>query len=529
MKAFLILTAFYALSSAKMCLKLLKNVDEYHPVKEIPGRIWMWNRRAGILDKLESYEQNETAVCTVDEVTELRDKTLVAAAATMPPYIIMNNTESTVSGYLGEVWTILEETMKFKTVYRKVNRSRKLQLQLRNDDTHAILMPNIMYAYPSSLYSYSAPVETNSYMLFVKSDGTSVSKWWYARIFSRGLWLTSILFVIFLTIAIYAAYVMKKSMLDNYTECDNELSQPSFNLLYVLGGISGQGFQKLPLSWSLRLFGLSYLIMGMLLSCGFSSTLTSFLAFRSTSVPITSLEDIVQKKTHSLCLRKDGGAYIHFTVDGGIKGDVLPKWEDIVNRNCPDMKNISAISSTMCQSGFVYMESPYIFISLYKKIQPHCRIYQIPGKHWSLQLAFLHSRSSIYRSAINKLLLKFRSAGILKYLEKKWMASEIENTADQWNDFQPVEYAHVHIMSMGLFTMALVSTFICVLENIWYRFHKRLKKRDAKSVIPRNNKQKIFIRSKPYKQIVARSQRTAKLLWLSARIKRRLSQIERAT
>lgn len=59
---------------------------------------------------------------------------------------------------------------------------------------------------------------------------------------------------------------------------------------------------------------LSLLMMGMLLSYGFSSTLTSCLASKGNSVALTDLKDALTKRTHSLCMRNDSGAYRYFTV-----------------------------------------------------------------------------------------------------------------------------------------------------------------------------------------------------------------------
>jgi len=59
---------------------------------------------------------------------------------------------------------------------------------------------------------------------------------------------------------------------------------------------------------------LSLLLMGMLLSFGFSSTLTSCLASKGNSVALDDLEDVAVKRTHSLCVRNNSGAYRHFTV-----------------------------------------------------------------------------------------------------------------------------------------------------------------------------------------------------------------------
>lgn len=65
-------------------------------------------------------------------------------------------------------------------------------------------------------------------------------------------------------------------------------------------------------------------------------------------------------------------------------------------------------------------------------------------------------------------LIRLHSAGILKYLEKKWMPKGIQSSNDQ-SAFQPVEYAHIHLLFLGLIYMMIFSAFICVLENIWYK------------------------------------------------------------
>lgn len=55
----------------------------------------------------------------------------------------------------------------------------------------------------------------------------------------------------------------------------------------------------------------------MLLTCGFSSTLISCLARKESVIPLANLEDVATKRTHSLCVRNESNAYLHFTV--GIK------------------------------------------------------------------------------------------------------------------------------------------------------------------------------------------------------------------
>lgn len=71
------------------------------------------------------------------------------------------------------------------------------------------------------------------------------------------------------------------------------------------------------------------------------------------------------------------------------------------------------------------------------------------------------------------------TAGILQRLEKKWMSIDAYDQASYLgqNTFQPVEYEHINLAFCVFFMMAIVSVFICVLENMWYKLrleHERI-------------------------------------------------------
>ncbi|XP_015172141.1 PREDICTED: glutamate receptor U1-like [Polistes dominula] len=424
---FIYFTSLFLMIQAETCLRLLNNQEESRILKKSPGRIWRWDRIANNFVPLETLKSNNGLLCSVDFVKDLTMKSITVVSDYMNPYIIINSNQSRVTGFIGDVWTTLEETLKF------------------------------------------------TYALFVQSEGTSVSTWWYVRIFSYDLWRIIGLFIIFIVFIIMGIYALRKTVYRFYVECDNEFSSLSFVFLYVLGGISGQGCQKIPSCWSLRLIILSFLIMGMLLFCGFSSTLTSYLTIGITSVPITSLEDIANKRTHILCVRNDSGAYIHFTVDGIRNEELLPEWKNLVNKNCPDTMDIHTISSKLCNPGFVYLEGPDIFLSIYQPVINQCRYVRLPQEYWSLKLAFQHARSSEYRKVIDLYLIRLRSVGILDYLEKKWLKREWDNTLGQseWTDFRAVEYGHIRVVFLILSIATVFSALICVGENIFYKWQIR--------------------------------------------------------
>lgn len=70
--------------------------------------------------------------------------------------------------------------------------------------------------------------------------------------------------------------------------------------------------------------------------------------------------------------------------------------------------------------------------------------------------------------------MRLRSAGILKYLEGKWMSKGIQSSREvDESTFQPVEYAHVHLLLLGLVHASALSCLVCVLENVWYKLRER--------------------------------------------------------
>ncbi|KAM0734686.1 Glutamate receptor ionotropic, kainate glr-3 [Formica fusca] len=468
----------------EICLRFLRDNQESKIISSKPGHVWLWNAMTEKFEQLEALKWNNTAFCSVNAINDIRGKTLFVATEFRNPYIIMNVDENEVTGLIGDTWMALEEALKFKTIYRS---TRPSLATLMNGDTHALLVATAMYSYPTSYYTYSVPLTTNSYALFVQSEGAIVTRWWYINIFSHGLWLASLISVICIAFSIVGIYRIKKLIYVNYKECNDELSSLSFSFLYVLGGMTGQGFEKIPRSWSLRLIILSFLAMGMLLSCGFCTALTSCLASKGNSVPLTNLKDVVMKRTHTLCVRKDSSAYRYFTVDRLAKGDLLDHWKGLVNNDCPDMEDSANFASKLCRPGFVYLETPAIFQPIYHKVEHNCQMIQLPETYWSVRLAFLHARVAQHRRLFDTYLMRMRSAGILRYLEKKWIPEETYSQSNypQSSNFQPVEYAHIHLTINFFSIIIVISVFICILENVWYRL--RWKKKNFNSILEIND------------------------------------------
>ncbi|RLU27080.1 hypothetical protein DMN91_000879 [Ooceraea biroi] len=395
------------------------------------------------------------------------------------PYVIVNASTNEVTGFMGDVWKTLEEILEFKTIYKKVKWTPFWTLLETNFDE--LLIATSMYVYSSSYLTYSVPFTTVWYALFIQPDGAIITTWWYINIFSDGAWTVSFVFGMCIACSIIGVQRVKKLTCINKKHFDDEFSSPFFNILYVLGGMTGQ----VPRDLSMRIIALALLMMGMLLSYGFSSTLTSCLTSKGNSVAITNLEDVETKRSHSLCMRNNSGAYGYFTVNETKDSELKDKWKELVNKDCPDMSNKEVLISQMCRPGFVYLEVPGVFLPTYKLVEHTCELLQLQTTYWKRKLSFVHTKTASHRQLIDAYLMRMRSAGILTYLEKKWILDEFNTPARhvQSNTFQAVEFVHIRLTICALFIMMFVSSFICILENVWYKQQEKSQRKNSTLIL----------------------------------------------
>ncbi|XP_034950228.1 glutamate receptor ionotropic, delta-1-like [Chelonus insularis] len=434
--------------------------------------IRIWDKRTNEFATLEYLKDNGFLhhVCSVDFSDDIYGAPVRVAINTMYPYVFGDDTDN-LRGYIGAIWSALEDTFEFRSIYTKTNRSMGDAFMGGAYDVS--LRAVAITSYRAGHYSYTHQIATNTYSLFTLSEGARVSAWWYAKIFRPALWAMTFVSLLVIALLLFIMYRLKKALCTNYIECNNELSAPSFIFLCVVGGITGQGMQKIPSSWSLRCLIITSLLTGVLTSCGFSSTLTSHLAIKSSTVPISNLKDIVRERTHSLCFRKKSAPYSLFSTKNIADSPLAPEWEDIVNTpNCPNMENSDEVLNKLCEPKLVYLETPVSLLRVYQQVNHLCEIVKAPEPTLQVKIGFSMATSWPYRKLINKYLMRLRAGGILKYFEKKWIPQEFPDGTEHKLIFQPVEQGHMRLIFIGLCIMFVISAIICILENIWFRFQR---------------------------------------------------------
>ncbi|XP_058804038.1 uncharacterized protein LOC131671555 [Phymastichus coffea] len=452
--------------------QLQENTEDDTSLLFNPDRILRYNSMREKFEKLEYLKPNQSALCSVKFTKNLQGKILRVAINTKDPYTHLKENNTVVGGFLGDVWTILEKALKFRSIYTSCNNIS----ELRNGAFDITLAATTLIAQPTVYYVPSTVIGQKSYSLFTVPEGTFISKWWYIRIFHVYVWTLSMLFVLLLTLSMIGIYNIKSKLCTNNESCD-EFGCTSFNLLCILGATSGQGFQKIPRSWSLRICTFTALIMGMLLSCGFNSTLTSYLAFRAPFVAVYELEDVWRKMTHSICVRDQTYAYneLQMSIEGNNEPkSVKNKKKLLLNRKCPNMTNEVEFRKNICSPGFLFLETPDIFLKQYQHVQDKCQIIKVRGSYWRAKISFLHYRGSKYWKILNTYLLRLHSTGIIKYLETKW-GFHRELPFGIYNNYQEIELDHIKLLILGLFIAIIISIIICIFEHIWFRLHNDIK------------------------------------------------------
>lgn len=111
----------------------------------------------------------------------------------------------------------------------------------------------------------------------------------------------------------------------------------------------------------------------------------------------------------------------------------------------------------------------------------HILIY--PSIRFFLILLKKKKKKNFYDSTDS--LMRMRSAGILNYLEKKWISMDIYSQSNHlhWSTFQPVNYEHIHLAFFEFTVMVTISIIICILENIWYRVQVNFRKTNSNSIL----------------------------------------------
>nr|CAI5831552.1 unnamed protein product [Callosobruchus analis] len=134
--------------------------------------------------------------------------------------------------------------------------------------------------------------------------------------------------------------------------------------------------------------------------------------------------------------------------------------EDVINLNCPDIRNQEKVFDAICKHDLVILESRYVMLSLFKKkkVMP-CKISNADRRYF----------------VTGNVIKTLHSSGIIKKLKQKWLTTNYVNRHGIIKlDIQQVDFGHVRGIYYLYTVLAIVSLLILAGEVIWSRMKPKL-------------------------------------------------------
>ncbi|XP_065219863.1 uncharacterized protein LOC135845307 isoform X2 [Planococcus citri] len=390
-----------------------------------------------------------------------------------------------ISGYMAELWNIIEETLHFKNQFIEMNFRDGKEALIRGS-VDIILIPVVVTSSDADFFHFSIPVAKNWYEMYMKrnkGEATSVS---YLETWNPSLWIAFTLSIFILSLILWMMIKTRKILgLDDVKEQptdylpkwkkvmeENSYSQIlaeehtslSSCFLMVLGGITSQGFNMNPKSASLRIVMLVVLFFGLIMINSYAAVLVSRLAVDKVDILFPTLESVIERKTHTLCVRDTGYAYRLFK-ENESDPQIMPIWQTVVNQPpCSNTSTVQDIAVALCQDSTVVLESPHIIASIMESRT--CSITRMPGRYATAYTSLLMRKNFTFRRDIDEILQKLSTSGVIDYLQKKWLHRRMPPEKLNMSSNKPVTIEHIN----GLLIVYAISIILALVVLLVEKF-----------------------------------------------------------
>ncbi|KAK7590254.1 hypothetical protein V9T40_001867 [Parthenolecanium corni] len=387
------------------------------------------------------------------------------------PYIFVEDKYPVaISGYMSELWDIVEKALNFRNEFVKVPFKLGKEL-IANESVDVGLVPVVVTSADVDKFDSSVPVAKVWYELYTKRNGDGATSGSYIETWSTSLWFAFILTILTLSMLLWimlriqyvSCYKVNSLSLSGQNKLEHEEQQSSLLeseptslwscFLIVLGTITSQGYNVNTESTSLRIIMLVVLFFGLLMLNAYSAVLVSRLAVDKADILFPTLESIIERKTHTLCIRESSYATRLFK-ENESDPVLLPMWRSIINQPpCENTTTVDDIANALCEDRTVILETPHIIASIEE--QNRCAITRMPGRYVTSYLSLLMRKHLKFKNKINMLLQKLLTTGIIDYTQKRWLAKRFVRKRNISN-LKPVTINHIK----GVLCVYAIAIFI---------------------------------------------------------------------
>ncbi|XP_039287902.1 uncharacterized protein LOC120352219 [Nilaparvata lugens] len=145
-------------------------------------------------------------------VKAIRNKELrVVVQNNIPPYVIFMNQghSAQLTGYLGELWKMVEEAYDFRSVYQLINYTQGCEI-LSSGKADIMLSPVAITTSELDQFHFALTYTSSYYQLYVKNQGARANSHFYVYTWDSGLWCAFLLTLIVMTIFIWLISIFRE-------------------------------------------------------------------------------------------------------------------------------------------------------------------------------------------------------------------------------------------------------------------------------------------------------------------------------
>ncbi|KAJ9585426.1 hypothetical protein L9F63_002773 [Diploptera punctata] len=401
--------------------------------------------------------------------------TLRATTITSQPTVVLIEDETgiqSVSGYLGDIWTTVENSLNFTTAFMKANAFGVKRNDTWNGMIQDLLMNSADIAISQltitldrlQVVSFTAPILHDRYEFFLRKPKSSEITWKeFLEPFSTGLWFTVCGAIVFLSLILTAVNVLGRrygkleaNEHHKYTLCNT--------LFYIFGIFCLQGIEAEPRATSGRLVWLTAYVSSVVLVAAYSASLISYLTRERELILFKDLKGLLQDGSFRLGVVNNSAEFDIFEKS---KNPLIRK---LYNKYLTRRENVfgsyDAGVEAACSSRLVFMDS-----SLLKQRDLHnCQLTTLPGESFPVTMTYAMAKHSPYRAIINNKLQKLKNIGAMKKLETLWLTSKVQQLNNSWD---VVNFNNVVPLLVLLTVGVFIASLIVLIEKQWFKLKAR--------------------------------------------------------
>ncbi|KAF7263070.1 hypothetical protein GWI33_003646 [Rhynchophorus ferrugineus] len=335
--------------------------------------IFVWD---GKRENFLHYNGNTTlseAYKTNNHIASLRNTVVRVIVDDMDPYINSDSIKNELSGFLGELWNIIQDMLQFQTKFKRVEYTHGLTAIEQNEAD--VFLASVVYKTTLNNVTFSHPYFNVWYNLYFKLPEGKPPTYLHFTVFSTDLWIKILCVFLLITLLLWFSCKALGKVMKN---SEVVLSLPTC-FLGIISAFANTGFDLKLRSNSTRMQMFYALFFGSLCYYALCASLVARLAVLVRTPPFSDLYEVSSKNAHTLCLRNNSFVYNNFT---DTNKTILPRWKGLLNTDeCPNMLRWQNIPEVICRSNFLVLENR-ILMSLVLNERLFCTVSWLPQKYF---------------------------------------------------------------------------------------------------------------------------------------------------